>query len=210
MGDMIGSAGPAEAPAAAERRTDLFTLPNLLSLSRILLTPVFIAFMIQRRPWAAFWVFLVAGATDALDGFTARALHLKSRLGLWLDPIGDKVLLTAGFIVLTLPAIAQPNALPVWLTVICVGRDAAIALGAAIVIAVRGRRVFRPALSGKASTICQVFLIYFVLYLNAAGRTPQSLAWLYILTALLAAVSFVQYAFIGVRLLRGEPGPPDR
>ena len=189
----------------------IWTLPNLLSLSRILLTPVFILMMVQHRPWPALAVFLVAGATDALDGFTARALKLKSTLGLWLDPIGDKVLLTAGFVVLTLPALAQPNALPLWLTLICVGRDVAIAGGAGLIIALRGKRSFPPTLAGKASTICQVFLLYYVLYENAVGRSPEALGWCYIVTALLTAASFVQYAFIGVRMLRegrpaGQPG----
>jgi len=191
-----------------KRRSEILLLPNLVSLSRILLTPVFVVLIVQRRPWAAFAVFVVAGATDALDGFTARALRLKSALGLWLDPIGDKVLLTAAFVVLTIPALAQPNTLPLWLTGLCVGRDAAIALGAMIIMALRGRRTFKPVLAGKASTVCQVFLIYFVLYLNAAGKSPQSLAWFYVLTALLTAASFVQYAFIGVRMLREGKIPP--
>jgi cardiolipin synthase len=182
----------------------LFTLPNLLSLSRILLAPVFVLMMVQHRPWPAFAVFLVAGATDALDGFTARALRLKSTLGLWLDPIADKVLLTTGFVVLTLPALARPNALPLWLTTLCVGRDVAIAAGACLIIARRGKRSFPPTLAGKASTICQVFLLYYVLYANAAGLSPVALKWCYILTALLTAASFVQYGFIGVRMLR-EP-----
>jgi cardiolipin synthase len=203
MDDLNGSAGP-------PRRSELFTLPNVLSLSRILLTPVFVVMMAQRKPWAAFIVFLAAGATDALDGFTARWLRLKSTLGMWLDPMGDKVLLTSAFVVLTLPAIAQPNTLPLWLTALCIGRDLAIALGALIIIALRGKRTFKPILAGKATTICQVFMIYFVLYLNAVGKSPQSLGWLYVLTALLTAVSFVQYGFIGVRMLReGRVAPAD-
>lgn len=202
MDDLNGSADLVKAPAESSRRSELLTLPNVLSLSRVLLTPVFIVMMVQKKPWPAFIVFLIAGATDALDGFTARFFHLKSTLGLWLDPIGDKILLTSAFVVLTSPAIAQPNALPVWLTGLCVGRDVAIALGALIIIALRGKRTFRPVLTGKASTVCQVFLIYFVLYLNAVGTSPQSLGWLYILTALLTAASFIQYGFIGVRMLR--------
>ena len=167
--------------------------------------------MVQRQALARpSIVFLAAGATDALDGFTARALRLKSTLGLWLDPIGDKILLTAAFVVLTLPALALPNALPFWLTALCIGRDVAIALGALIIIALRGKRTFRPVLAGKASTICQVFLMYFVLYLNAVGKSPESLGWLYVLTALLTAVSLVQYGFIGVRMLRERRVPPAR
>ena len=208
MDDMSGSVKDLAAPAADARRAEILTLPNLLSLSRILLTPVFILMMVQRRPWAAFIVFLAAGATDALDGFVARCFRLRSAVGLWLDPIGDKVLLTAAFVVLTLPALAQPNALPVWLTAICVGRDVAISLGALIIIALRGKRTFRPVLAGKATTICQVFLMYAMLYLNATGKSPQALGWLYVLTVLLTAVSWIQYGFVGIRILRRDPGSP--
>jgi len=117
-------------------------------------------------------------------------------------------LLTSAFVVLTLPAVAQPNTLPLWLTALCIGRDVAIALGALVIIALRGKRTFKPILAGKATTICQVFMIYFVLYLNAVGKSPRSLAWLYVLTALLTAVSFLQYGFIGVRMLREGRVPP--
>ena len=201
--------GLIETQAAPVRPSDFFTLPNLLSLSRILLTPLFVVLVVRGRPWPAFFVFLVAGATDALDGFAARTLKLKSTLGLWLDPLGDKVLLTAAFVVLTIPAIAQPNTLPLWLTGLCIGRDAAIAMGALTIIALRGKRAFRPVLAGKASTICQVFLMYFVLYLNAAGASPRYLGWFYVLTALLTAVSWVQYGFIGARMLREGRVAPD-
>jgi cardiolipin synthase len=193
-----------EGTAGGARRSELLTLPNLLSLSRILLTPVFVGMMVQKRPWAAFIVFLAAGATDALDGFTARLLHLRSTLGLWLDPAGDKVLLTSGFVVLSLPALSQPNTLPLWLTGICIGRDVAIALTALVLIALRGKRTFKPVLAGKASTICQVLVLYFVLYSNAVGRSPQALAWLYVLTALITCVSWIQYGFRGIAILRGR------
>jgi len=193
-----------EGTSGGARLSEALTLPNLLSLSRILLTPVFVWMMVQKRPWAAFIVFLAAGATDALDGFAARLLHLKSTLGLWLDPIGDKVLLTSAFVVLTLPALSQPNTLPLWLTGICIGRDIAIALTALVLIALRGKQTFKPVLAGKASTVCQVLVLYFVLYSNAVDRAPQALAWLYVLTALLTCVSWIQYGFRGIALLRGR------
>ncbi len=193
-----------ERTAGGARRSEVLTLPNLLSLSRILLTPVFVWMMVQKRPWAAFIVFLAAGATDALDGFAARLLHLRSTLGLWLDPVADKVLLTSAFVVLTLPALSQPNTLPLWLTGICIGRDVAIALTTLVFIALRGKQTFTPVLAGKASTVCQVLVLYLVLYSNAAGRSPQALAWLYVLTALLTCVSWIQYGFRGIALLRSR------
>lgn len=202
----MGEINGAGTTAGRARRSEILILPNLLSLARILLTPVFVLMMVRHRPWPAFVVFLVAGATDALDGFTARTFKLKSNLGLWLDPIGDKVLLTAAFVVLTLPALAKPNALPLWLTALCIGRDVAIALGALIIVRRRGKRSFPPTLAGKASTICQVVVLYYVLYANAAGLSPVALCWCYIVTALLTAASWVQYGFIGVRMLReGRP-----
>ena len=190
--------------AGGARRFEVLTLPNLLSLSRILLTPVFVWMMVQKRPWAAFIVFLVAGATDALDGFAARMLHLRSTLGLWLDPVGDKVLLTSAFVVLTLPALSQPNTLPLWLTAICIGRDVAIAVTTLVLISLLGKQTFKPVLAGKASTVCQVLVLYFVLYSNAVGRSPQALAWLYVLTALLTCISWIQYGFRGIALLRSR------
>jgi len=205
MDEPDGTAALIEAEPRAGRLSELLLLPNLLSILRILLTPVFIILVVRGRAWASFAVFLAAGATDALDGFTARWLKLRTTLGLWLDPIGDKVLLTAAFVVLTIPSLAQPNTLPLWLTGLCVGRDVAIALGALVVVALRGRRTFKPVLTGKASTVCQVLLLYGVLYLNAAGRSPQALGWLYVVTALLTAASFVQYVFIGLRMLRRSP-----
>jgi cardiolipin synthase (CMP-forming) len=207
--DLNGTAGTAGTGDRQARRSELFLLPNLFSLARIVLAPVFVILMVRHEPWPAFLVFLAAGATDALDGFTARTFKLRSTLGLWLDPIGDKLLLTAAFVVLTIPAIAVPNALPIWLTTLCIGRDVAIALGALVIIVLRGKRTFPPSLAGKASTICQVFLMYAVLYLNVIGKSPESLGWLYVLTALLAAVSFAQYVFVGLRMLRApRPVPP--
>jgi len=193
--------GP-EGAAVKARRSEVLTLPNLLSLSRILLTPVFVWMMVQKRPWAAFVVFLAAGATDALDGFAARLLRLKSTLGLWLDPVGDKVLLTSAFVVLTLPTLSQPNTLPLWLTAICIGRDVAIALTALVLITLRGKQTFKPVLAGKASTVCQILVLYFVLFCNATGRSPEVLGWLYVLTAILTSVSWVQYGFRGIAILR--------
>lgn len=189
-------------PVRRARRPEILLLPNLISLGRIALAPVFVVLTVQGKTWPAFWVFLVAGASDALDGFTARKLKQRSNLGLWLDPMGDKVLLTAAFVVLTIPGLSRPTALPLWLTGLCIGRDVAIALGAFIIMALRGVRTFKPGLIGKASTICQVFLIYAVLLLNALGRTHVALGWWYLLTAALAAASFVQYAVRGVALLR--------
>jgi hypothetical protein len=69
---------PEAAAEGEERSSEVFTIPNILSLLRILLTPVFAWSAVRGRPWLTFSIFLAAGATDALDGFTARMFHLKS------------------------------------------------------------------------------------------------------------------------------------
>jgi cardiolipin synthase len=188
-------------------KPEVWALPNLLSLSRIVLTPVFLWVMSLRRPWTAFAVFLVAGMTDALDGFAARKLRLKTTLGIWLDPLGDKVLLTATFIALTIRAWSAPNTLPFWLTAVCIGRDVLIASGAAVVLSVRGRTVFPPTLLGKAVTISQVFALLAVLFLNGQGLAPAWLPWLYRFVAILTCLSGIQYTAIGISLLRGKTRP---
>jgi len=189
--------------AEGERSSKVLTLPNILSFMRILLTPVFIWALVHRRPWLAFGVFLLAGATDALDGFTARYFRLKTNVGLWLDPAGDKVLLTAAFVSLTLPALAQPNSLPLWLTAVCIGRDILIALGSLIYVWIRGRTQFKPSLLGKASTICEVMVLLVVLLYNGFGVSPGPMGAFYVLTAALTGLSGAQYIIAGmVRFFR--------
>ncbi len=189
-----------------DRTSEIITLPNVLSFMRVLLAPVFIWAMVTRRPWLAFGIFLLAGATDALDGFTARYFHLKSNIGLWLDPLGDKVLLTAAFIFLSFPQWSTPNTLPLALTVICVGRDVLIALGALIYSWIRGRTTFKPSLIGKASTICQVAALLLVLLYNGLGRSQVLLNWLYILTAGLTIISGGLYIIVGLKRFAGSSG----
>jgi cardiolipin synthase len=208
-GEDLSAAPDRENVVANEKPSSkILTLPNILSLMRILLTPVFIWATVQRRPWLAFGVFLLAGATDALDGFTARHFGLKTNLGLWLDPLGDKILLTAAFVVLTFPRWSTPNALPLWLTVICVGRDVLIALGALIFIWIRGRTQFRPSLLGKASTVLGVMVLLVVLVLNGLGKPLGFLEFLYVLTAALTGLSGVLYIIAGIERFFGAGKKP--
>jgi len=191
-----------------QRTSEILTLPNLLSLARVLLTPVFVWAAVRQRPWLTFGIFLLAGATDALDGFTARLFRLKTNLGVWLDPLGDKILLTAAFVVLTLPRLSVPNALPLWLTVICIGRDVLMALGTLVYVSIRGKTVFPPTLAGKISTIAAVATLLAVLLANGLGTSPEWLKWLYILTAGLTGLSGLHYIATGLRRFFRPPGAP--
>ncbi|OGD11800.1 MAG: hypothetical protein A2Y86_06330 [Candidatus Aminicenantes bacterium RBG_13_62_12] len=185
------------------------TLPNILSLSRILLIPFFLWAMTARRPLAALLVFSAAAATDFLDGLAARLLKQRSRLGLYLDPAADKLLMTAAFIVCTLPGVSRPNALPLALTVIVVSRDAAILLGAWVLYRLAAVKMFIPSLWGKLSTICQMACLFLVLLFNALGWKPgPPLAAVYLLTLAATLVSAGHYfwkGFLGEMARRKRP-----
>ena len=77
------------------------TIPNLITLARILLTPLFIIFLIQERYHWALWIFVLAGVSDLVDGLIARRWRQKSPLGAFLDPLADKLLMGSSFITFT-------------------------------------------------------------------------------------------------------------
>jgi cardiolipin synthase len=174
--------------------------PNLLTLSRVLLVPVFVWMMLAGRARDAFLVFLLAGLTDVLDGLAARLWHQKSRLGLWLDPVADKLLLTSAFVLLGLPGVSRPNAIPFTVVAIVIGRDVCIALGALILLWWKGQKAFFPTLLGKVSTVAQVLTVLAVLVLNARGTAFPHLSWAYDVTLIATAASGVQYFILSLPL----------
>src|SRR5204863_4812848 len=93
-------------------------IPNLISLGRLLLVPLAISLILDGSYWAAFWVFVAAGISDALDGFIAKRFNWRTRLGALLDPLADKVLLVSVYV--TLGMACQVWA---WLVVLVVFRD---------------------------------------------------------------------------------------
>ena len=105
------------------------TLPNLISIFRILLVPVFLVFITNNRFLAGLMIFVLAGISDGADGLVARLFNQKSRLGSILDPLADKFLLVAAFV-----ALAGMNIIPLWLTLLVITRDFLILLGANVAI----------------------------------------------------------------------------
>lgn len=177
------------------------TIPNLLSLFRILLIPLFIRMVIHHNAYGALAVFLAAAATDALDGMAARIWRQSTKLGTILDPAGDKLLMTTCFIVLSLPAFSSPNVIPLWLTISVIGRDVLIVTGVFIIYKLKGSSLFPPSLIGKASTIFQMSVLVAVLYFNVTRMSPPYMKILYELTLLMTLLSGIQYILRGVRIL---------
>ena len=139
-------------------------LPNILTLVRIALVPIFFSFLLQTPTenhlarFHAFLIFSFGAVTDALDGFFARLLKQQSKLGAFLDPLADKLLILAGFlgILLTTQPIFK---LPVWIQVVVLFREIIIALGFLTLFLFSGKMDFKPNWIGKITTFFQMALI---------------------------------------------------
>lgn len=169
-------------------------IPNLLTIFRILLVPVFIIFIINDRMVMALAVFILAGLTDGIDGLIARVFNQKTPLGAYLDPIADKLLLCSAFLALTLRDI-----LPNWLTVIVISRDVII-LGGVVVLSLMKKEVkVQPSMASKITTWLQVItIILAILSMEKAFFILDPAIWI---TALFTTLSGFQYIYRGVRLI---------
>jgi Phosphatidylglycerophosphate synthase len=173
-------------------------IPNFLSLLRIILDPVFVIFLIQDEYYNALIVFVIAGLTDALDGTMARLLNAQTKLGSYLDPIADKLLLATSFVTLAILGI-----IPGWLTVIVMSRDFIILLGIAILSLMSITFEIKPALIGKATTALQIGTIFFAL-LDKAVTNDVSYNWnlaLFWITALFTVASGLIYIIRGIKII---------
>ena len=141
-------------------RDAIWTIPNILTVIRILLTPVFVMAYTSENFNLAWILFAVAGLTDALDGFLARIWNQRTRLGALLDPLADKTLLVTSFICLSIN-----GWIPDWLTILVVSRDAIILGGLAVLnfwgVNVKNR--IKPIWISKFTTAAQIFLVIFVM-----------------------------------------------
>ncbi|MBC7908361.1 MAG: CDP-alcohol phosphatidyltransferase family protein [Rhodospirillaceae bacterium] len=132
-------------------------VPNALTILRLLLVPLIIWLMGHGGMGAAFWLFVTAGLTDAVDGAVARLFDAKSKLGTWLDPLADKVLLVSIYVTL-----AAENHIPLWLVVLVVLRDVLIVLYA-VVYVLAGSFSGSPLFISKINTAAQLMLAALVL-----------------------------------------------
>ncbi|MGE5547062.1 MAG: CDP-alcohol phosphatidyltransferase family protein [Solirubrobacterales bacterium] len=132
-------------------------LPNILTALRLLSMPVIVWLMVSGRFQAAFWVFAVSSVTDAVDGAIARLFDARTRLGQWLDPLADKVMLVGVYVTLGIQ-----SQVPLWLVVLVVLRDVLIVLYA-LVYVLAGSFDTSPLLISKINTAAQITLAGVVL-----------------------------------------------
>ncbi len=170
-------------------------LANWLTVLRILLIPVFVTLLVYRRPGAALFVFASAALTDLLDGYVARRRGSQSRLGAFLDPMADKLLLTASFVTLT-----YLKALPFWIAAVVISRDVILMSGALLVHMVGGRIYPRPTAAGKAATFFQILTVLAGL-LGRYFSLPLATNVVIWLAAVFTVASGLQYIVQGMRYL---------
>jgi cardiolipin synthase (CMP-forming) len=128
-------------------------LPNLITLFRLLLVPLTIWLIVEGRYLSAFCCFLVAGLSDAVDGFIARRFNQRTRIGALLDPLADKALLVSVYV--TLGIAAQ---LPDWLVILVVFRDIMIVGGFLFVTILGYQAIWKPLAISKLNTVLQIVL----------------------------------------------------
>lgn len=178
-------------------------LPNFLTGLRLAAAPTLAFLLVSGLDRAALGVFAFAGLSDAADGFLAKRFGLATRFGRLLDPAADKLLMVAAFVTLTMLGIA-----PLWLTLLVIGRDAAIVAGIVLARLVSLPLRIEPLLVGKASTAIQIAYIALALLLLTFGLGwPQGERFAADATALLTGVSWVAYAGVGLEALSRRRRP---
>jgi cardiolipin synthase len=144
------------------------SIPNIITLGRILLVPIIVWAIASSQMEIAFAVFIVAGVSDAVDGFLAKRFNMASELGALLDPLADKALLVSIYI-----SLGISGAIPHWIVILVVSRDIMI-VSAVIVSWLFGKPVpMKPLMVSKLNTVAQVAFAALVLASLGFGFAPQ-------------------------------------
>ncbi|MDP6788530.1 MAG: CDP-alcohol phosphatidyltransferase family protein [Rhodospirillales bacterium] len=162
-------------------------IPNLISLGRLLASPVMVWLILDARLMEAFALFIAAGVSDAIDGFIAKRFNAETPFGKFLDPLADKALLVCVYI-----SLAQADLLVVWLAIMVVFRDAVIVGGAILFHTLSHSLTMRPLRVSKVNTAAQIVLATAVL--GSSGFDIEAAFLIDILVYAVAATTLVSGA----------------
>ncbi len=178
--------------------------PNLLTLLRLFIIPFLVINILDAHWKVAFALFMFAGISDGLDGLLARWLHQHTKLGLYLDPIADKLLLSTLFLVLT-----HVHAIPRYVTILVFSRDLGILLIATLLFATNILRDFQPSIFGKVNTLVQIIAIVGIMgsHVVTVPYLVQTDAVLLRVIAILAPLSAAHYGWIVIRRISSPIDP---
>jgi cardiolipin synthase len=188
-------------PGLYPEKTTWRTLPNLLTVFRMVLIVPFAYLCICGYDMFALAIFMIAAITDALDGALARRFHQKSQFGRLADPLADKLLTTTAFVALSFFR-QSPTAIPIWIAIAVVARDVFILLGCLIVYLAIRSIAFRPRTLGKANTFIEVGTIVCFLASSRILYANYVMRPLYVLLLASLILSASDYSLQGIRMLR--------
>ncbi len=166
----------------------LLNLPNLITIARILLVPIMVWAIASQEMRIAFFLFLAAGLSDAVDGFLAKRFNMASELGAYLDPLADKVLIVAIYV-----SLGITEAIPRWLVILVVSRDLLIVGGIMLAWVLGNPLQIKPLRVSKLNTVAQILLAGFVL--AALGFNWDADMVRMALTAAVAALTLLSVGF---------------
>ena len=171
------------------------TIPNFLTLVRIILIPLLVILLLENQLGKALGVFVVAGITDALDGLIARMFHQKSKLGAYLDPLADKLLLVTTYLTLV-----HLSLLPIWLVVIVVSRDLFIVVGIMTFIIHGVKFEIQPSILSKITTVMQIITVILALSSPIFSFHNMLLYSSCVATAVVTTASGFHYLMTGIKI----------
>ncbi len=173
-------------------------IPNLLTLFRIVASFAVLYYGVRNEWTLAFPIFCIAALTDMIDGAVARLLHQRTRLGSFLDPMADKLLMFFSFVALTLG-----HFLPLPLTILVIARDLLISAGILILKIKKIPMIYRPTTLSKMTTLSQIILVFTAMLMTRGVAPPFPIRFAVVVTALLTFTTALQYLRIGLKMLRG-------
>ncbi|HVV61239.1 MAG TPA: CDP-alcohol phosphatidyltransferase family protein [Pseudolabrys sp.] len=180
------------------------SIPNLITLGRILLVPVVVWAIASGAMWIAFVLFLAAGISDAVDGYLAKRFHMTTELGSYLDPLADKALLVSIYVTLGIA-----GAIPRWLVILVVSRDIMIVGGVILSWVVGSPLKMKPLLVSKLNTVAQIVFACVVLgSLGFKMPAPMLELILMIIVAALTLLSVAAYVAEWVRHMGSASAEP--
>ncbi len=175
-------------------------LANQITIFRIFLIPVFVILIGYNKPLYALIVFIIAGLTDALDGFVARRFNQITTLGKILDPIADKALLISSFVFISTSNLAVK--FPYWYVVIVISRDIYILLGSALIYFLKGYLDVKPSVFGKATTFFQILSVITVLVANITLVPDLVVKGIIYTATFFTVLSTLTYTYDGIQQLK--------
>jgi cardiolipin synthase len=198
-GGVSGCGGNIDHGSMSEPATTL-NLPNLITIGRILLVPALVWAIAAGETRIAFGLFLIAGISDAVDGFLAKHFGMSTDFGALLDPLADKALIISVFV-----GLGIAGAIPIWLVVLVVSRDVLI-IGAVMLALLLGKPIkVRPLIVSKVNTVAQILFAAIVLAALGFGFDAGALQTILMMTvAVLTLVSIAVYTLEWVRHMNAQ------